>query len=89
LEPEFWAPACGFASCFDAPLGLVGTYEAEGEAAKAGHVFGAMAGSTARQVVFELDNAWSSTTPGAWRDNVLLIVLEILRTATPARWRRG
>src|SRR5260370_11268598 len=56
LQQELRAPACGFAACLDASLGLVGAHETESEAADDGHVFGAVPGAEARQIVPEFDN---------------------------------
>ena len=55
FEQEFRVPAGALSTGFDASLGLVGAYEAEGEASDDGHVFGTVAGSVARQIVLELD----------------------------------
>jgi hypothetical protein len=55
LQQEIGAPAGSFASCLDAPLGLIGTHEAEREAADEGHVLGSVAGPITRQIVLEFD----------------------------------
>src|SRR4029077_14307654 len=49
------APAGSFASCLDAPLGLIGTHEAESEATDDCHVLGSVAGPITRQIVLEFD----------------------------------
>src|SRR5882672_5904484 len=55
LQQKLWAPACGFAACLYASLGLVGAHKAESEAADDGHVLGPVTGPVARQVVAEFD----------------------------------
>src|SRR5579863_6880510 len=55
FEEEGLAPSCDFAAELDASFCFVDAHEIEGEAADDRHVFGAVAGSVAGQVVLEGD----------------------------------